>query len=590
MAQKQTQQEQGQGQGQKQEQQHWLDKYANNAHTWQPSTDPTTGITSFERPLGLVESAFDIDGTHYGGRADMTGILTLHIAHSLSPQALRHRIALAWTNLTLHHVLLRSRMKPSSTTGALSPRKFVVDVPASPSEAVTRTSAQIVWLSDFYPVVDEQDLHHHALNVTRIIDPATCLAKLLVLPLVRLPDGTHSLRLLTVFAHQISDGLSAYTWFSDLLRILNTPARGIEEDIAACVRPERVYASLPPAQEDLYPKISGSRARQRWFWALVRVLRHVHKPLPPTFANPLFRATRLDAPPQLPQTYSKVFDYSAATRPPMAAAHITAALSPAASARLMALCRGARVSVGAGCFALAGLSMMSFQSPPPDAPPPSFAASFPLNPRAFFANPPAPNSCMLAFSDGILMPHLPASLPLETRFRIVARRANKELRVFQKRRNADDNAERGALHIHSPTRLLATGYVAQIERVAAKLSPAEQALRMPNPNPQGALPAATGAYGATCGVSSVGSTAGFFAAGAYELLDLGERDFAADYRGLKMGVRAREREFLVGSSTDADGIVGFGVSYDACAISRETAEEWAGRIGGLLEGRGGVKL
>jgi hypothetical protein len=64
----------------------------------------------------------------------------------------------------------------------------------------------------------------------------------------------------------------------------------------------------------------------------------------------------------------------------------------------------------------------------------------------------------------------------------------------------------------------------------------------------------------------------------------------ADYRGLRMGVRAREGEFLVGSSTDAEGRVGFGVSYDENAISQGTARMWAETIGGLLEVDGGAKL
>ena len=50
-----------------------------------------------------------------------------------------------------------------------------------------------------------------------------------------------------------------------------------------------------------------------------------------------------------------------------------------------------------------------------------------------------------------------------------------------------------------------------------------------------------------------------------------------------MGVRARDGEFLIGSSTDSEGRVGFGVSYDANAIDVEAAEMWARTITGLLE-------
>jgi hypothetical protein len=105
-------------------------------------------------------------------------------------------------------------------------------------------------------------------------------------------------------------------------------------------------------------------------------------------------------------------------------------------------------------------------------------------------------------------------------------------------------------------------------------------------NPQGSLPAKIFKNGATCGVSSMGSTANFFQAGMYDLSEVGiveGKDFAADFRGLRMGVRARENEFLVGSSSDYNGIVGFGVSYDASAISEEAAEAWGDIIRSLLD-------
>ena len=215
----------------------------------------------------------------------------------------------------------------------------------------------------------------------------------------------------------------------------------------------------------------------------------------------------------------------------------------------------------------------------------SFGASFPLNPRAFFTPTPPSESCMLAFSEGILMPFLPSSLPVETRLKFLAKRANRELRVYQKRLKHPGQTL-GLLDKHSPNRLLATGYLAQIERVDAKL-PVE---RRSGFMPQGELAAKVGAYGATCGVSSVGSMAAFFRMGTYDVGNLGEEDFIADYRGLKIGVRARENEFLVGSSSDAAGIVSFGVSYDLNAISGEAAEHWAKTIREILEPKQIAKL
>jgi hypothetical protein len=45
-----------------------LDKYATNYAKWTLS-DHGDGKQLFQRPLGLVETSFDIDGTFYGGRA-----------------------------------------------------------------------------------------------------------------------------------------------------------------------------------------------------------------------------------------------------------------------------------------------------------------------------------------------------------------------------------------------------------------------------------------------------------------------------------------------------------------------------------------
>jgi hypothetical protein len=570
---------------------HWLDRYSNNHHPWTPSSsnnDPSNAnVKSFTRPLGLVETSFDSDGTYYGGRADMTATFKLGIAHTLSKSQFRERIILAWTLLRLEHVLLKSRITVSETRG----KCFTVDVPASVGDAVREVEGNVVWLEDhgFDDTLDEQDLHHHALNVGRIVQPAECLSKLHVLPLRRLQDGSWELRFLIVIAHQISDGLSAYNWFSHFIRTLNTSLLIIKEDIRNAIQAEKIRGKLPPAQEDLYPKITGNRARERWFWAIMRVLRHVKRSMEPTFDNPLFGEKRLEGAIELPATYGTVFDYSAERRPPMSSGHVTATLSPAASAKLISICRDINVSIGAGCFALAGLSMMSIHesksSGSSSTSQPAFGASFPLNPRAFFDTQPQADSCMLAFSEGIIMPFLPSTLPVEGRFRLIAKHANRELRVYQKRLK-EKSTGLGSFDIHSPARLLATGYLAQIERVDAKL-PEE---RRSGFTPQGELKPSTGQYGATCGVSSVGSLKAFFRPGEYDLKNMEGEDFVADYRGLKMGVRARDNEFLVGSSTDAKGCVGFGVSYDESAISQEVAQKWAETISGLLEPNNGPKL
>jgi hypothetical protein len=91
-------------------------------------------------------------------------------------------------------------------------------------------------------------------------------------------------------------------------------------------------------------------------------------------------------------------------------------------------------------------------------------------------------------------------------------------------------------------------------------------------------------------VSSVGSTAVIFKPAEYDLENTQGKEFVANFKSLRMGVRARENEFLVGSSTNAESIVAFGVSYDLSAISKESAEKWAEIVSGLLEKGDGSRL
>jgi hypothetical protein len=557
----------------------WLDHYM-IPHTWtltnSPPTPTSPSTRTFTRALGLVESSFDLDGTELGGRADMNALLSLSLSHTLSSSALRRRIALAWTCLSLQHVLLRSYVCEND----LGTREFAVRVPADVDEAVREVERGIVWVEDVYGEVDEKEMYEHVMNVGRVIDPDVCLSKQFVLPLTRQPNGMWELRLLVVMAHEISDGLSAFGWFGNLVRILNLSEARIKGKIEDALDLEKVRRRLPLAQEDLYPRVAGNKARQRWFWAILRVLRHVKKTAPPSFDNPLFRETRPQDARAFPPTFDRIFDYSAERRPPMNTGHVSASLSQTATARLVSLCRASHISIGAGCFALAGLAMMELhEARYPDIPTSqreAMTASFPLNPRAFFTKPPPADSCMLAFSEGVVMPFLPSSLPIEGRLKLVAKHANRELRVYQKRLKSGTTA--AGLDKHAPGRLLAAGYLAQIERVEGQ-TPEHRKLGL---DPQGGLPAAAGKW-ATCGVSSLGPIAAFFQKDVDDLANMEGKDFAADFRNITMGVRARDNEFLVGSRTDVDGLISFGVSYDANAISKHDADRWAIKISELLE-------
>ncbi|KAH6639096.1 hypothetical protein C7974DRAFT_387871 [Boeremia exigua] len=561
---------------------HWLDRYASSYHAWTLSTT-AQGRPCFTRLQGLVECSFDLDGLYYGGRADMTATLKCVIAHQLSPADWRRRIALAWAALRLRHVLLLSRAFDKPESGE---RCFAVEVPCTLDEAVADVEKRIVWVEDHYQAVDPDDFHNHALSVARIIEPESCLSKLHVSPLRSLSDGTYELSFLIVMAHQICDGLTTYGWFKDFLRLLNQPVDVIEDEITASLQVDVLRTRLPSAQEDLYPPIIGNRARQRWIWAILRVLRHIKRAPPPTFANPLYRSKRLEKPETMQQRYAKVFSYEGANMPPMSSGFIIAALSKAASAKLISLCREAKLSIGAGCFALVGLAMMDLHAAqnPGASSFPAMTASFPLDPRGFFADRPPADSCMLAFSNGIAIPFLPRSLPVEQRFKLATRTANRELKTYQKRLKTTKGESVG-LDKHSPSRLLATGYISQIERIKATL-PLHK--RSSITDLQGELKPG-GDFSATCGVSSVGSLKGFFRPGEYNLSDKG-RDLVVDYRELRLCVRAREGEFLVLSSTDGEERVEFSVSYDMNAIDSETAEMWVKTITELLEKKDRPKL
>ena len=75
----------------------------------------------------------------------------------------------------------------------------------------------------------------------------------------------------------------------------------------------------------------------------------------------------------------------------------------------------------------------------------------------------------------------------------------------------------------------------------------------------------------------------FFYPGMRKLENVGNvADFAADFRSVRMGVRVRDNEFLVGSRTKSDGIR-FGVSFDGNAIDEEAVQLWKQKIETMLD-------
>lgn len=561
----------------------WLERYATGYHKWKQARHQDADV--FYRPLGVVEKGFDNDGIYHEGRADISMAVSFEAKTTMPKEKFRRHILLAWAAMRLRHALLSARATSTADfmdEGAVrkSDRFFVIRVPKDHDDAVRSAQEPVVFVDDHYPTVSPEDLYYHAQNTARAFVADKSLVRLMVLPLESTSAGTYSLRFLFVIAHQISDGLTNRNWAVDFMHLLNKKPRDLQGSIPSLIAtfPER----LPVPQEDLYPRITGSRARQRWFWAITLVLRHVQKPLPAAFPNPLRfpDAPARSAVPH-PKAFDRFLDYTRA--PPLNAGTVSAHVGKEATRRLHRVCRQAGCSIGAGLFVLVGIVMMEiYEARFPDIPLDErqhFIGSFPINPRPFFDYTAEADSVMLAFSDGVELPFLPSHLDLEGRIKLLVRSAQRQLSRYQKRqRNGDTNmleymGPRGA------GRVIPMNYLDIIERANNKLP---DHLR-PDLHYQKDLPKQPNPTMATCGVSSVGKSSSALAPGQYDLgRPLGEDEFVADPRGTKQNVRPRDGEFLVGIWGDDDSIDAL-VSFDACAIDPAWTETWKEKIEKILE-------
>ena len=561
----------------------WLAQYASNYHYWRVAQHQ--GKRIYYRPLGFVENAFDSDGVYHEGRADVHAVLKLKAKIRCSEEDLRGRITAAWAVLQLHHGLLQAKALDrqeymDQDVSSNRDRFFVVESPASTDTALQVARDSLIFVGNHHERVDQNDFHYHAQNVGRVLDEKRGLSKLLVLPWSQNSDSTTSLQFEGVMGHQITDGLSNANWIAHFIRLLNTSTSSLLASIPALIK--NMHKSLPVAQEDLYPPVSGNLARRRWFWAVTLVLRHVRKPYPSAFPNPLRRATPLPETITPPRTYASVLDYD--RRPPLNTATSTLRLSYTSTQHLHRLCRSVSCSIGAGCFVLVALSMMNmhtFRHPsiPPHIRAP-FIGSFPINPRPFFPVPSEPDSCMLAFSDGIVLPWLSPSLPLDGRIRLLLRSAHRQLSRYQKRVRVEDSDARVYMSSRGAGRVVAMNYVSAVERMENKLP---EHLRTPGHlGPQGMLGVSPNGSMATCGVSSVGKAHPGLRSGLFDLDDEGGDGLVVDLEEMRQNVRARDGEFLVGVS-GSDDRISVNVSYDGNAIDETLVKEWEKMLMELLE-------
>ena len=567
---------------------HWLDQYASKDYQWQ--TLNQCSRTIYYRPLGLVEFMFDADGRYHEGRADMNAQLDLEVNCRLSKEDLRERILFAWTCLRCRHLLLQAKaMSAKRLYGkdivAGSNICFAIEAPRSVIQAIEDAGQHLVFLGDHYKNIDPLDFWVHCQNVARVLEPERALARFYVYPLEPHQNGRSTLRILKVGAHQIEDGLTTYTWMRDFIEYLNQPVAELRKELRVSLEPHELYQRLPPPQEALYPPVSGNRARQRWFWLLTRILRHVRKPLLAGFENPLRRNQPRSKAIPLASTYSSLLDYS--KTPSLNSIPLFTNISPRGTQRLHRICREAKASVGAGCFALAALIMMEmYEQREPDIPLSErrpFISGFPLNPRAFFNHKVAPDSLMLAFCDGIWLPFLPSDLDLDGRLRLLIRQAHHQLAAYQKRPNPGaDEAGLQYMGSRGSGRILAMLYLTCIGNLEIRIP--EQYRR--GLDPQGAYPMRPNRSQQTCGVSSVGRRESMIQRDVYDLDDE-SKDFVADYRNVFASVRPRDGEFLVGIGGDYDGLW-VNASIDGNAIDPELVERWKQRFETILEGDNSV--
>ncbi|KAI1175141.1 hypothetical protein F4777DRAFT_588729 [Nemania sp. FL0916] len=556
---------------------HWLARYGNGYHAWRRQ-----GSDAFSRPCGIMEFRFDADGRYFGGRADVNALLNTSVSTRLSAPRLQHHLLLAYTLLRLRHCLLRASVE--LRTLEVEPW-FSVRIPASADAAIRDAGKAVQFLDpDVDGVLDMADFYVHAQNVARVLDPSEVLSRLFVLP--RKPEGSsrRKVQFLFVMAHQIVDGLSCMYWMADFTRIVNMPTEDIRLAIEAAVSPDSVRASLPPAQEDLYAPVAPTRAQQRWFWAITIVLKHVKKPLPEAFPNPLRRTIPLSKSRPLPPKYASALDYS--QTPPLNTFFVRFQLSKAASQRLYRLCRGVNASIGAGGFVLVGMAMMAIHEAryPNDTARRPFVGHFPLNARSYF-NSNLFENVMLAFSKGIVLPFLPSHLDLEARFRLLARTASRQLGAYRKRDCLRDLGDAIAYNsINGVGRLLASNYIDGLERLRNTLP---EHLRSAIPPPQGAYTAPSWAVSrATCGVSSVGRVDWSVSSRPdVNTADPGTDGVFAAAESLHSGVRVRDTEFLVGTWSQDDVLTAV-VSFDGNYIDELNVHAWVEVMKSLLEVRG----
>ncbi|BGP55581.1 hypothetical protein JCM8202v2_003186 [Rhodotorula sphaerocarpa] len=288
---------------------------------WTRSSRPDDDGTVYTRPLGLLESGFDVGGQRQG-QSDVHALLKVDLrwldaADAAAGEATTsrersdaflERVLDAWTTIRARHPLLASfvRDAPTEALPGVPPREFVFPEPRSRGEALS-DARRTVLLHD----AEEQAsldaaclevLDRYVLNGERVLlEQDACLARLV---LVRRPEEPLALGLILVVAHVACDALSVFRILRELFEEVTAspllcgeasspPLTNLREHLASRQKPIDAFrwqssppplakspipARLPLASEEHYPIIPISNlpqvspARQKWFWAFKRVV------------------------------------------------------------------------------------------------------------------------------------------------------------------------------------------------------------------------------------------------------------------------------------------------------------------------------
>ncbi|GAA5877567.1 hypothetical protein JCM8547_007733 [Rhodosporidiobolus lusitaniae] len=502
-------------------------------YRWTPRSHPLApdATSHYHRPLNLLEAKFD-QATQKKGQSDTFVRLSLSLEgveeQEGGEEAFLGRLVLAWAAARAKHPLLACMIHDAvgeeEVFPSVQPREFRYFLPASAEDALdgARTTFLVHDAEEGKSLEEAMDevQSEFVLNGERILlNQGACLARLV---LVKNGREKGELGFFLVVSHVISDGLSVFKLVNELFTLsssLSLPTSpsppsfcSLAEHLAkrghvspwpvtpdtlsawaVVLHEETLLSRLPLGNEEHYPVIPlpslasplsstppsslSNTARQRWYWAIHRVLLKIRFDRFPTTLHV----------PRLPGPTPPV---QARTR------WERLRLSKEMSGRLLALCKRRGISPSMLLYSLISLSLSNLLSAAHPTEPyhpviigfpfslrpfllPSPASPIPASSPSLFSDPSTDLAIRITFSQ-IHLPSLPYDLsssdPLERRKIHAAALRGARLAKQQFAENLDPRPR-------ERSRFLATGYALVVQRLlnGAGNNP------IPHPEPKTAL-------------------------------------------------------------------------------------------------------